>query len=98
MAYIRVKKIKSSPKNKNGQNGKFPSAVLGGEALNKFDFSYDEYQRFLERCPFTEDELLIIAMRRSGKSVTQIAFKLNVSERTVGRKIKDICKKILKEI
>lgn len=72
--------------------------MLGGEALNKFDFSYDEYQRFLERCPFTEDELLIIAMRRSGKSVTQIAFKLNVSERTVGRKIKDICKKILKEI
>lgn len=66
--------------------------------MNKFDFSYDEYQRFLERCPFTEDELLIIAMRRGGKSVTQIAFKLNVSERTVGRKIKSICKKILKEI
>ena len=37
-------------------------------------------------------------MRRGGKSVTQIAFKLNVSERTVGRKIKSICKKILKEI
>lgn len=66
--------------------------------MNKFDFSYDEYQRFLARCSFTEDELLIISMRRGGKSVTQIAFKLNVPERTVGRKIKSICKKILKEI
>lgn len=66
--------------------------------MNRFDFSFDEYQRFLERCPFTDDEITIISMRRSGKSVTEIAFKLNISERTVGRKISYICKKILKEI
>lgn len=66
--------------------------------MTRFDFSYDEYQRFLERCPFTEDELAIIEMRRQEKSITYIALKLNVSERTVSRKIKSICKKILKEI
>nr|DAG64770.1 MAG TPA: ECF sigma factor [Caudoviricetes sp.] len=66
--------------------------------MNRFDFSYDEYQRFLERCPFTDDEKIIIEMRRKEKSVAYIALTLNVSERTVGRKIKSICKKILKEI
>ena len=66
--------------------------------MNKFDFSYDEYQRFLERCPFTDDEKIILEMRRKEKSVTCIALSLNVSQRTVNRKIKSICKKILKEI
>lgn len=66
--------------------------------MNKFDFSYDEYQRFLERCPFIDDEKIILEIRRKEKSVTNIALDLNVSERTVSRKIKSICKKILKEI
>ena len=66
--------------------------------MNKFDFSYDEYQRFFERCPFTDDEKIILEMRRKEKSVTNIALTLNVSERIVSRKIKSICKKILKEI
>ena len=66
--------------------------------MNKFDFSYDEYQRFLERFPFTDDEKINLEMCRKEKSVTNIALTLNVSERTVSRKIKSICKKILKEI
>lgn len=66
--------------------------------MNKFDFSYDEYQRFLERCPFTDDEKINLEMCRKEKSVTNIAMALNVSERTVSRKIKSICKKIVKEI
>lgn len=66
--------------------------------MNKFDFSYDEYQRFLERCPFTDDEKIILEMRRKEESVTYMALTLNVSKRTVNRKIKSICKKILKEI
>ena len=28
--------------------------------MTRFDFSYDEYQRFLERCPFTDDEKIIL--------------------------------------
>lgn len=66
--------------------------------MQRFDFSFDEYQRFLERCPFTDEEKQIIEMRRNEKSVTYIAIRLNISERTVSRKIKSICKKILKEI
>lgn len=72
--------------------------MLGGEALNKFDFSYDEYQRFLERCPFSEEEIEILNLRRKGYSITQIAIKLNICDRTVSKRINSICKKILKEI
>jgi DNA-binding NarL/FixJ family response regulator len=66
--------------------------------LNKFDFSYDEYQRFLERCPFSKEEIEILNLRRKGYSITQIAIKLNICDRTVSKRINSICKKILKEI
>nr|DAG65969.1 MAG TPA: ECF sigma factor [Caudoviricetes sp.] len=66
--------------------------------LYKFDFSSAEYKRFLEVCPFTDDELKIIDMRRHGKSVLQISFELNIAERTVSKYIKSITKKISKEL
>lgn len=66
--------------------------------MQRFDFSYEEYQRFLKRCPFTEEEKRIIEMRRQGFSIVQIAFKLNICERTVSKRINSICKKIIKEI
>lgn len=66
--------------------------------MNKFDFSYDEYQRFLERCPFSEEEIEILNLRRKGYSITQIAIELNICDRTVSKRINSICKKILKEI
>ena len=66
--------------------------------MNKFDFSYDEYQRFLERCPFSEEEIKILNLRRKGYSITQIAIELNICDRTVSKRINAICKKILKEI
>ena len=66
--------------------------------MNKFDFSYDEYQRFLERCPFTDEERQIIDMRRKGKSILYIADTMNMSDRTVSRKIRSICRKISKEL
>ena len=66
--------------------------------MNKFDFSYDEYQRFLERCPFTDEEWQIIEMRRKGKSILYIAYTMNMSDRTVSRKIRSICRKISKEL
>lgn len=66
--------------------------------MQRFDFSFDEYQRFLERCPFTEEEKQIIKMRRDEKSILFIAMELSTSVSTVNRKIKSICKKISKEI
>lgn len=66
--------------------------------MYKFDFSSAEYKRFLEVCPFTDDELKIIDMCRHGKSVLQISFELNIAERTVSKYIKSITKKISKEL
>lgn len=63
-----------------------------------FDFSYNEYQRFMERCPFTDEEIEILNMKRRGKSNVHISVKLHISERTVSRRLKSIKKKISKEI
>ena len=64
----------------------------------KFDFSYNDYQDFLIKCPFTEEEKQILEYRRKGKSIIEISIILNLSERTVSRRVKSIYKKILKEI
>ena len=66
--------------------------------LYKFDFSSAEYKHFLEVCPFTDDELKIIDMRRRGKSNTHICQKLNIAERTLSKYIKSIANKIAKEL
>lgn len=64
----------------------------------KFDFSYNDYQDFLIKCPFSEEERQILEYRRKGKSIIEISMILNLSERTVSRRVKSIYKKILKEI
>lgn len=63
-----------------------------------FDFSYNEYQRFIERCPFTDEEIEILNMKRRGKSNIQISMQLHICERTVSRRLKSIKRKISKEI
>ncbi|MCI9085780.1 MAG: hypothetical protein HFE51_05080 [Clostridia bacterium] len=63
-----------------------------------FDFSYNEYQRFLERCPFTDEEIEILNLKRRGKSNVYVSIKLHMSERTVCRRLKSIKKKISREI
>ena len=66
--------------------------------MDKFDFSYSEYMRFLERCPFDEEEIAVLNLRRKGKSRIQISMMLNMSDRTVDRRIASIKRKISKEI
>lgn len=66
--------------------------------MYKFDFSSAEYKYFLEVCPFTDDELKIIDMRRHGKSNIEISFALGIAERTVSKYIKSIANKISKEL
>lgn len=63
-----------------------------------FDFSYNEYQRFLERCPFTDEEIEILNLKRRGKSNVYISVKLHICERTVIRRLRSIEKKISREI
>lgn len=66
--------------------------------MEKFDFSFNEYQRFLERCPFTDEEIEILKLRRKGKSRIQISMALNMSDGAVDRRIASIKRKISKEI
>ena len=66
--------------------------------MQRFDFSSHEYIQLLEKCPFTGEELKIIEMKRHGESNVAIAIYLNISERTLSRRLKSISRKILKEI
>lgn len=63
-----------------------------------FDFSYDEYNRFLERCPFSDEEKKILEMKRRGESNIYIAYNLHISDSTVLRRLRSIKKKISREI
>lgn len=95
-AKITIKK-RTRKKKKNNAKGK-ATKKKGWFTLFRFDFSYEEYKRFIDVCPFTDEELQVLEMRRKGKSVIEIAFALNLSDRTVERRIKSIKKKIGKEI
>ena len=66
--------------------------------MERFDFSSTEYTKFLTICPFTDEEIKILEMRRRGKSVVEIGLELTMSDRTVSRRIKSISRKIAKEI
>lgn len=66
--------------------------------MYRFDFSSKEYEHFLKVCPFTDDEIKIIDMRRHNKSNIEISMDLNIAERTVSKYIKSITKKIAKEL
>lgn len=66
--------------------------------MYKFDFNKSEYDYFIDECPFTDEEIEILSLRRRGKSVCCIAMRMNLSERTVQRRIKSINNKILKAI
>ena len=64
--------------------------------MYKFDFTKKEYDFFVDNCFFSEKEETIFYMRQKGKSIIEISIKLNVSESTVKRRIKNIHKKICK--
>ncbi len=66
--------------------------------MNKFDFTKAEYDNFIDQCPFSEDEVKVLTLRRRSKSITYMARELNCSERTINRRIKNISKKILRVI
>lgn len=65
--------------------------------MERFDFSHAEYERFMERCPFTEEERKVLELRRRGKSVVEISMALNMSPRTVGRRLESVKNKIARE-
>ena len=66
--------------------------------MERFGYGYAEYQRLLEQCPFTDEERRVFDLRRRGLSVVQIGRKLNISPRTVDRRLDSIKNKIAREM
>lgn len=66
--------------------------------MYKFDFSYNEYQKLIEKCAFNSEELQIIEYKRKGESNTYICMKMNLSSATLTRRIRKIANKIKKNI
>lgn len=60
------------------------------------DFTKPELERIIENANFTEEEVRIFKLLSQGRSITEIAMRLSVCDRTVNRKIIKIKKKISK--
>lgn len=63
-----------------------------------FDFTKDEYEMIIDKCMFNEELSKILELKIKGYSIVQIAMKMNMSERTVNRRVKQIKTKIMKVI
>ena len=55
-----------------------------------------ELDEIIENANFTDEELRIFKLLSQGRSITEIAMRLSVCDRTVHRKITKIKKKISK--
>ena len=68
--------------------------------MYKFEFSKPEYEEIKEKLMLDDDSELskILELRIKGYSISQIAIKLNMSERTVSRRVKELRKKVMKVI
>lgn len=67
---------------------------LKGYVMYKFDFPYFLYSKYITECPFTDEELIVLNLRRKGYSIVSIAMNINSSTATVSRRIKAIEDKI----
>lgn len=55
-----------------------------------------ELDRIRENANFTEEEAMVFDLASDGKTVVEIAYKMNVCERTVNRKLLKVRKKIIR--
>lgn len=55
-----------------------------------------ELDRIRENANFTEEEAIVFDLASAGKTVVEIAYKMNVCERTVNRKLLKVRKKIIR--
>lgn len=59
-----------------------------------FDFTRDEYEMLKDKLMLNEELSQILEMKIKGYSIVQISIKLNLSESTVNRRVKELKKKI----
>ena len=62
------------------------------------DFVEAELRHFRAECNFTDSELKFFNLRSKNKSIVEICFAMNISERTAYNISKAVNKKILKVI
>lgn len=62
----------------------------------KTEFTEPECDRFRRECNFTDEERAVFDLRVRAHSIIEIQGKLNMSEATVNRRIRNIKRKIYK--
>ena len=68
------------------------------ERIPFLEFGEDEYNYFVEKCMLNEELSKILYMLIHNKSIIEIADALNMSDRTVSRRINLLKRKIKKVI
>lgn len=63
-----------------------------------FDLTKQEYQELKDKLMLNDELSKILEYKIKGYSIIQISMKLNISERTVNRRIKILKKKIMRVI
>lgn len=59
-----------------------------------FDFTKEEFENISKRAMLNDELVKIFEMKIKGYSITKMSMELNMSERTVNRRIKELKKKI----
>lgn len=61
-----------------------------------FEFTKDEFEEICKKAMLNEELTRIFEMKIKDYSITKISMELNLSERTVNRRIKELKKKIMR--
>lgn len=61
-----------------------------------FDLTKEEYQRIIEQAMLNEELTKILEMKIKGEYNAKIAQEMNMSERTLSRRIEKLKKKIMR--
>lgn len=61
-----------------------------------FEFTEEEFNSICKKAMLNEELTKIFEMKIKGYSVIQIAMELNISERTLARRIKELKRKIMR--
>lgn len=64
--------------------------------MYKFDFNKREYEEFCDKAMLNDELKRILELKIKGYSTVEISFKMNMSESTVKRRVKELYKKIKK--
>jgi DNA-binding NarL/FixJ family response regulator len=61
-----------------------------------FDFTKEEFETISKRAMLNDELIKIFEMKIKGYSITKMSMELNMSERTVNRRINELKKKIIR--